>query len=199
MITEIEEHIKEIQDRLRPLPAWSVALFSAACAERLSGVYEQFTAQNGWDCYPKIRRILDSCWEVLAGQNQFTGELKAFLPELPQYVPHGDDFTSLLGVGAQDFAACLESAIKWILNAPNARYGAHLYSLECLYDSVVRGLLDVPSVDNPNSRIEAYVTGDPAIAKEFSAQEAILRILEENVEITRQVVDSIRNSAVENR
>ena len=199
MIPEIEEHIKEIQDRLRRLPALSVALFSAACAERLWGAYEQFTTQNGWDCYPKVRRILDLCWETLAGQNQFTGELKTFLPELLEYVPHADDFTGLLSMGAQDFAGCLESTIKWLLNAPNARYGAPHCSLECLYQSVVRGLLDDPWVDGADSRIAADIIGDPAITKEFSAQESTLKILEENVEATRQVVDSIRASAVANR
>lgn len=199
MIAEIEQHITEIQDRLRSLPASSVALFSAACAERLADVYKQFTAENGWDCYPKIRRILDLCWEVLAGHNQSIVELRASAPELLHYVPHADNFTSLLSIGAQDFAACLESAIKWILNAANGKYGAPYYSLEYLYDSALDGLLDAPSVDDPNNHTEVHVARHPAIAKEFTTQESILSILETKMEIAREDVESIRQSAVENR
>lgn len=174
MNAELEQQISSVQDRLRALPARSVAAFSAACAERLVWVYEQFTVENHWDCYPTMRRMLDLCWEVLMGRESPRDELRACLAQLLCYVPHGDDFDGVLCTGAQDFAACLESAIKWILLAPDARYGAVCYAFEALHAAA-------------------------AIAKELAAQANDLAMLEKHPRITELEVATIRNAAVENR
>jgi len=200
MTTEFEQHIQKLQDRLRALPASSVAVFSAACAERLVLFYEQFTVKNGWDCYPTVRRNLDLCWEVLTGRDDVRDELKAFSAQLLRYVPHGDDFSGILCTGAQDFAACLESAMKWIFLTPNARYGAVYYPLEVLHAATMLRRLGKSSVDDPDSRSnESYVMDDPAIVKEFAAQASVLAALEKKSQITQQDIESIRTSALQNR
>jgi hypothetical protein len=200
MFTEFEQQIRNLQDRLRALPARSVAVFSAACAERLAVFYEQFTSENSWDCYPAVRKILDLCWEVLLGHDSLRDELKACSAQLLRYVPHGDDFTGILCTGAQDFAACIESAIKWIFLAPNARYGVVYYPLEILYATAALNRPGKPSVDDPDTHInDSYIMNDPAIAREFAAQANDLAILEMNPSLTEHDVGVIRNAAVANR
>lgn len=200
MTTDLEQRIQNLQDRLRALPAGSVAVFSAACAERLVVFYEQFTIQNSWDCYPTVRGILDLCWQVLIGRDEGKDEIKAFSAQLLSYVPHGDDFSGILCTGAQDFAACLESTIKWILLTPNARYGVVFYPFEVLQAATVIGGLGKSSADDPNSRSNgSFIMDDPAIAKEFAAQASILAILENKSQITHHDIESIRKSAVQNR
>ena len=194
---EFERQIETVRERLRILPPKSVAIFSAACAERLAGFYEQFTAQNGWDCYPAVRLMLDLCWDVLLGDEGRLEDLKARSADLLRFVPHADDFTGILCMGAQDFAACVETTVKWISNAPTARHGAGYYAVEALSAAAVhrRGLAG----GSNHLQAESFIMSDPAVIKEFGAQEADLRILERSGRVMEQDVVLIRNTATANR
>jgi uncharacterized protein YjaG (DUF416 family) len=127
MTNQWDQTLEALKSRLARLDRRRVAIFFAACGERLFPLYESF-AEEACGSSRFLRDTLDGVWRYLDGGGPVSDPGR-LVEELELVAPHADDFEGLGAAFAQDAVICVDIALR-ALSGEEYQTGGVEYAIE---------------------------------------------------------------------
>ncbi|MCX4246604.1 DUF416 family protein [Paraliomyxa miuraensis] len=197
----LDEHVAEMDRRLRALSLAQASLFYACCAERFFPLYTAFSRAERWGDTKEVRNHLDLAWESALRQHLDREVAQTALDGLLRQTPHADDFESVETTFAQDECLLISSALGCAADITDENAipvdGAFeiLRVAHCVEST---GFLDLG--DDPQAAMTlADFTSSESFLQEVGFQDEDLREILAATKIDNELVSRLRNRAVRNQ
>ena len=197
----LDEHVAEMDRRLRATSSRQASLFYTCCAERFFPLYAAFSTAEQWGDTEEVRSHLDLAWESALHQRLDRKVAQAALDGLLAQTPHADDFESVETTFAQDECLLISSALGCaadIIDENAIPVDAAYEVLRVAHCVESTGFLDLG--DDPRAAaVVAQFTATDSFLREVRFQDEDLREILRAAQIDSELVSRLRDRAVHNQ
>jgi len=197
----LDEHVAEIEGRLRAASSTQASLFYTCCAERFFPLYVAFSTAEQWGDTKEVRGYLDLAWESGLHQRLDHKRAQAALDGLLGQTPHADDFESVETTFAQDECLLISAGLgnaAGIIDENAIPVDAAFEVLRVAHCVESTGFLDLG--DDPRAAgVAAKFTAGESFLQEVKLQNEDLQEILDAPGIDNELVSRLRNRAVQNR
>lgn len=197
----LDEHIAEMDGRLRAMSSTQASLFYTCCAERFFPLYAAFSTAEHWGDTEAVRGYLDLAWEFALRPHLDREAAQVALDGLLSQAPHADDFESVETTFAQDECLLISSALGYaagIIDENAIPVDAAFEVLRVAHCVESTGFLDLGDDPRAAAAIAEFTAGE-SFLREVEFQDEDLREILQATRIDNQLVSRLRNRAVQNR
>lgn len=200
MTYPLDSEITSIQGALKHLSPKHVAIFSAACSERLLPIYEAFVAEDRWGDSASLQKSLELVWRSLVDRAVLPEQLERQVEIVQQLTPDLDTFDSVVSALAVDVCICVDAALRSLATecavVSAVEYGLNaIRKAECVKAT---GCLDLGDTAEA-AQFENEAVKNTSIRNELEAQKVDLQKLQRCDKLTSDAVGGFLANARANK
>lgn len=200
MTYPLDAEIIAIQSALEDLSPKHVAIFSAACSERLLPIYEAFVTEERWGDFASLQNSLELVWRSFVESAIQPAQLERQVVIIQQLTPDLNAFDSVVSALAVDVCICIDSALR-SLATESAVVNASEYALNAIRKAEcvkATGCLDLGDTVEA-MQFENDAMSITSVQHELEAQKTDLRRLERCNKLTGEAVGDFLADARANK